>query len=180
MFQQLRSNSVLWFLLRAGLLLTTWYCIYEFWLNKAGFLDQPMINNLVWSSSALLRLLGYQVIEQTFEGMRTMGIDGTNGVWIGDPCNGLSVFAVFIIILACLPGSWKTKLWYIPVCLLIIHAVNIIRIAILAIIEFHSPASLDFNHTYTFQIFVYGIIFLMWMRWISRYSGIRTRNTPAA
>jgi exosortase family protein XrtF len=174
MLSRLRSNPVLWFLFRAAFLLTAWYCLYEFWLNKWGGLDRLMIDSLVASSTAVLKLLGYSVIEQNFSGMRTMGIDGTHGVWIGDPCNGISLFAVFTIILACFPGPWKTKLWYIPLCLLFIHVLNVLRISALAMIVYHSPSSLDFNHTYTFQVIIYGLMFLLWMNWVNRYSGMRT------
>lgn len=176
MLDHLKTNPVVRFLIKAGSLLLLWYIVYEFWLNPAGYIDKPVINNLIYFSCALLRLFGYPVIEHTFDDMRTMGIDGTNGVWIGDACNGVPLFALFTIIIACFPGSWKTKAWFIPMGLLVIHIVNIVRLAILSLIVLYSPKSLDFNHTYTFQIIIYGVIFLLWMRWIKKYSGLELKR----
>jgi exosortase family protein XrtF len=179
MLSRIRSNPVFFFLLKAALLLLTWFCLYEFVLNPAGFLDHAMINNLIFFSSIILKLFGFPVIEQSFEGMRTMGIDGTNGVWIGDSCDGISLFAVFLIIIACFPGPAKTKLWYIPAGMLIIHTFNVLRITALALIVYYSPSSLDFNHTYTFQVLIYGIMFLLWIRWVNRYSDLRSSKKAA-
>ena len=176
MFEKLKSNPVLFFLIKAGSLLILWYVLYDFFLNPAGFLDRPVISNLIFLSSSVLRLFGFNIINSSIEGMRTMGIDGTNGVWIGDPCNGISLFAIFAIIVICFPGKAKTKLWFIPAGMMIIHLINVLRIAGLALIEYYSPSSLDFNHTYTFQVIIYGVIFLLWMRWVNRYSGIRTKK----
>jgi len=36
----------------------------------------------------------------------------------------------------------------------------------LAIINYVAPQYVEFNHTYTFTLFVYGIIFLLWMWWV--------------
>ena len=172
----LKTNPVVRFLIKVSILLILWYCLYEFWLGPKGYLDRPLINNLIYFSSSLLHFFGFNVIDHAFENMRTMGIDGTNGVWIGDACNGIPLFAVFTIVISCFPGPWKTKLWYIPIGILFIHLINIIRLAILSIIVFYSPDSLDFNHTYTFQILVYGLMFLLWIRWIKKYSGIEIKK----
>lgn len=44
--------------------------------------------------------LGFPVFAGNNPTIRTIGIDGTNGLWIGDPCNGLSLFALFISLFA--------------------------------------------------------------------------------
>ena len=169
MFQKIRQNRFLLFLLKAVGLYVAWYMFYHLWINPHTRLDLFMINVLITHSSALLELLGYPLIEYPYDEIyRTMGIDGSNGVWIGDSCNGLNLFATFSIFILSWPGPWKRKLWFIPAGMLIIHLINIVRIAMLSIIALHHPRWLDFNHTYTFQIIAYLLIFIMWMWWANR------------
>ena len=172
----IRTNEVIWFLVKAAGMLLAWYLVYEFVLNPTEIIDLPMIKHLIWASSLFLSLFGYHVIDRVFEDMRTMGIDGTNGVWIGDACNGITLFAVFAIIIIALPGPVKTKLWYIPMGILVIHLSNIIRITALSIIVFYKPDILEFNHNYTFQLIEYTIMFLLWIRWVNKYSGLSLKR----
>jgi exosortase/archaeosortase family protein len=72
-------------------------------------------------------------------------------------------FALFVI---AFPGSVKKKLWFIPLGIVIIHFANVLRVIGLAAINYVAPQYLEFNHTYTFTILVYGIIFLLWMWWV--------------
>lgn len=151
-----------------------WYLVYELWLHPKGTFDLMVIRNLEQLSGWLLRALGYTLIsESDISSVRTIGIDGTHGLWIGDPCNGLTLFALFTGFVLAYPGPWKQKAWYIPLGIITIHILNVLRIAALAMIVYHfpDPQVLDFNHTYTFTIIVYGYVFLLWYLWATRFSG---------
>ena len=65
------------------------------------------------------------------------------------------------------PGSWKKKLWFIPFGIITIHLINVLRIIGLALTVFYfpDPELLDFNHTYTFTVLVYGYVFYLWFLW---------------
>jgi exosortase family protein XrtF len=102
--------------------------------------------------------------------MRTLGIDGTHGLWIGDPCNGITLFALFTGFVIAYPGPVKRKIWFIPLGLFAIHIVNILRIVALAFITLYAPSYLEFNHTYTFTIIVYSFVFFLWMLWANKFS----------
>jgi exosortase/archaeosortase family protein len=94
-----------------------------------------------------------------------------SGVWVGDNCNGFKLFSIFSIFILAFPtNNWRSKLWYIPLGLIIVHLANIIRIMALILINDANPSYLDFNHDYTFTIFVYGIIFGLWWWWLKKYS----------
>ncbi len=174
MFQSIRKNKFYFFLLKAAVLYILWYLFYELYIVKHTRLDLLAINVLISHSTPLLELMGYPLIERPYDEIyRTMGIDGTNGLWIGDSCNGLVLFATFSIFIISWPGPWKKKLWFIPLGILIIHALNVVRITALSIIVYYHPEWLDFNHTYTFQILVYGAIFALWMWWANRLSKVK-------
>jgi exosortase family protein XrtF len=145
--------------------------VYEVWLHPAGIWDRTIVDNLVVISNGMLGLFGYETFEAAAgDPIRTAGIDGTSGVWIGDPCNGFSLFALFIIFMITYPGPWKQKLWYIPMGLIAIHLINAIRIAALAYLLKENWQWLDFNHNYTFTIIVYGMVFLLWYIWAVKYA----------
>jgi exosortase family protein XrtF len=144
-----------------------WFLFYTFLLKPSGKVDLFIIDVTIRMSTAILETFGYRV----FTGEeRLIGIDGTGGLWIGDNCDGLFLFAVFTGFIVAYPGSWKHKLWYIPVGIVILQLLNVCRVVGLAILDTKSRAWTEFNHTYTFNLLIYGCIFLMWMHWVNRYS----------
>ena len=154
------------FILKAVGLYLIWFLIYDNWLLKDGFVDHFLINHLVSSTEFILKSMGYLV----FTYSDAVGIDGTHGVLIGTPCNGLSLFALFAGFIIIFPGKWKQKLIFIPIGLLAIHILNIIRLVGLALVVVYYPNSLQFNHKYTFTIIVYAFIFLLWMIWVNKFA----------
>lgn len=179
--REIIGNPFIRFLLFAGVLYLGWYWLYHDVINPAQLLDKAVIDNLVYLSSNVLSGLGYDLIPEPPEAyqIRTVGIDGTYGLWIGDPCNGLNLFALFTIFIACYPGNWKNKLWFIPLGIILIHLINVLRIVALCIIVKIDYKYLDFNHDYTFTVVVYGFMFLLWIWWANKFSGM-TPVTPKA
>lgn len=92
------------------------------------------------------------------------------GVWVGDNCNGFKLFSVFSIFILAYPANWKSKIWFIPIGVFLVHIANVIRIMALVLINDYNPMYLDFNHDYTFKIFVYSIIFGLWYFWLKKFA----------
>ncbi|MFB6258591.1 MAG: exosortase X [Flavobacteriales bacterium] len=174
------SNSSIWrkwwndrfkrFIVLAVILYLSWYLLYELAIHPWGKLDRLVIENLILLAGLVLKGLGYELIPSPPEdvNIRTIGIDGTHGLWIGDPCNGLTLFALFSIFVIAYPGPIRKKAWFIPLGLLSIHLLNVLRIVALSIIVSYDYAYLDFNHNYTFSIIVYGYVFLLWYLWAGK------------
>lgn len=179
MLKKYWNDPVYRFLMKAVFLYTLWYLVYQQWLHPMGIVDLAVIRNLEQLSSIMLEGMGYTLIaESEIENVRTIGIDGTHGLWIGDPCNGLTIFALFVGFVLVYPGPWKKKLWFIPFGLVTIHLLNVLRIVGLALTVyfFPDPEVLDFNHTYTFTLIVYGYVFFLWYWWASKLSGITVNS----
>jgi exosortase family protein XrtF len=173
---KLSNNIILTILTRLLFLYIAWFVIYNLWLHPKETIDLLVIDNTISISSTVLKLFGFTV----FTGAdRLIGIDGSSGLWIGDSCNGITLFAVFAGFILAFPGNAKSKLWYIPLGIVSIHLMNVVRIIVLAILDLHSRAWTEFNHTYTFTMIVYGYIFFLWIYWINRYSSI-TRSHHVA
>ena len=171
MFNKLIKNKFQLFIVKAGFLYSFCYLIYEFIIKKQTNLDQLFVRKLIIICTYVLELLGYKTFaSKEVDDLQVFGVDGSNGVWIGGPCNGITLMFLFAIFIIAYPGNFKNKLWYIPIGIIIVTVINIIRIISLSLIALYYPQYLDFNHTYTFTFVVYGIVFGLWMLWVNTFS----------
>jgi exosortase family protein XrtF len=167
----LQKNAFARFLLTAGILYLVLYLVYQFIIKRYTLYDQRFIGSIINSTETVLHLLGYKTFKVLQDrDMQVVGIDGSNGVWVGSNCNAITLFSLFAIFIIAYPGNQRHKWWFIPAGIIAIHLLNILRVAALAIIANQSPLYLDFNHTYTFTFLVYGFIFLLWMTWVNKFS----------
>lgn len=171
--KKLLDEPIVKFLAVGFVLYITWFALYEWWIHPMGWVDKIVIDNTIFSSRKILGWIGYST---EVMGDRTLRIQGTPGLFIGDSCNGISLFALFGIFILAFPGKIISKIIFIPAGILLIHVLNILRVVILAIIEVYSYEWTEFNHTYTFTVLIYGCIFLMWLFWINKYSAVRKRD----
>lgn len=154
------------FLLNVLFFYVLWYCVYELWLHPIDVVDLWIVKETMSIARHILDFMGFVTFGRE---ARLIGIDGTPGLWMGDNCDSIELCAIFTGFITAFPGFWRHKLWYIPVGWVLITFMNILRVVALAIIQLHySRKWLDFNHTYTFTILVYGFIFFLWFFWINR------------
>jgi len=160
------------FFLAAGALYLGWYLLYDLVIHPWGWLDHALIDQLIRLSGLILTGLGETMIPEPVnaEMIRTIGVEGGHLLWIGDPCNGLSIFAVYLIFLAAYPGPLAHKTWFGVVGLVSIHAINALRIVALCLVVKVDYELLNFNHDYTFYVIVYGWVFLLWYIWVKRFA----------
>jgi exosortase/archaeosortase family protein len=85
--------------------------------------------------------------------------------------------ALYTGFLIAFPGNIKSKLYFIGIGTLVIWILNIIRIAALAMLDTISREWTEFNHTYTFTLVMYGVIFLTWYIWLNKYAHVRTKKS---
>lgn len=162
--QNLLENKIVRFLVFAGGLYLVWLLTYYFLIKTQTNWDYYLNYNICSLSDSLLGVFGIDTYIDIESDHVVLFMDGGNyrGIWVGDECNGFKLFSIFSIFIIAFPGNWKKKAWFIPLGLLIVHIANVIRVAGLVLINNYYPKFLDFNHLYTFTIFVYGIIFLLW------------------
>ena len=144
-----------------------WHLSYEEYLKPATLLDEYVTQHLITSTEWVMESLGYLVNAyfQATDGIfRTrVGIAGAQGVFVGPSCDGVVLFALFAIFILSFPGHWLRKAWFIPLGIAVIHAANVFRIICLLWIQLYfGEDAMTFNHDYTFTVFVYSIIFLLW------------------
>lgn len=137
--------------------------IYDYLLTPYTSLDFWLINSIIDTAEYGLTSLGYELIPKNSLYQYHMGIQGTTGVVIGNPCDGLSLFILYSAFILVFKGKWWVKMLFVVLGITLIHFLNVIRVIGLALVVKYSPGSLDFHHSYTFTLFVYLFIFLLWM-----------------
>lgn len=153
--------------------------IYLIWTIGSTFLlkKDNKIDYFLRESEAILcgkalALFGYEtyfVHEDPTETVTLFMKGGKRLIGISDSCNGLVLFVLFIGFVLSFPSKWIDKIKFIPIGIFLIYFLNVFRIICLTFIYIYYPAYLDFNHHYTFTLFVYFDIFLLWMTFVKRY-----------
>lgn len=165
------ANLVKRFVLVASGLLLLWFFGYEQTLATDGRFDKMLCSHIARSGGVALRAMGFSAGTTNPADPQLLYLAGKPAVWVGAPCNGLVLYALFAGFVLAYPGPWRRKLWYIPVGILFIYGLNVVRVAVLALNHQYSPGSMDFNHHYTFSFLVYAFIFGLWMLWARRLAG---------
>jgi exosortase family protein XrtF len=96
-----------------------------------------------------------------------------NGQYISriiEGCNALSVIILFISFVIAFTGKWKQTLLFILFGSILIHILNIARIALLCIALYHFPEYEHILHGVVFPLIIYGIVFLLWVIWVNKFS----------
>ena len=155
------------FLLVAAGLYLVWLVGYEGFLGPDGRLDGWLSVNIAAASAGLLRRLGFAAGHAAGSTLLTM--DGRPAVYVGPPCDGLVLYALFAGFILAFPGPARAKGWFIPAGVGAIYLLNIGRVAALALNQHYAHRSVEFNHHYTFSFVVYAFICLLWMGWVRRY-----------
>jgi exosortase/archaeosortase family protein len=169
---KLIQNKIVRFLFLSGALYVAWMLLYYFVIKVYTLWDYELNYNIVTLTHHFLNLFGVNTLIEIESDHVLLFMDGGNyrGIWVGDECNGFKLFSIFSIFIIAFPGDWKKKLWFIPLGMLLVHLANVLRVAALVLINNHFPQYLDFNHLYTFTIFVYAIIFVLWYWFAKKYS----------
>ncbi len=89
---------------------------------------------------------------------------------IVEGCNALSVIILFIAFVIAFTGRFKTTTLFILSGSALIHVLNIFRIAVLVVALYHFPEYEALLHGVIFPLFIYGVVFLLWVVWVNKFS----------
>jgi len=92
-------------------------------------------------------------------------------------CNALSVIILFMAFIVAFTGKFKQTLVFILFGSILIHILNITRIAMLCIALYRFPEYEHILHGVIFPLIIYGIVFLLWVIWVNKFSLHATTTT---
>lgn len=91
-------------------------------------------------------------------------------------CNAVSVIILFISFIIAFTGKFRSTLFFIFSGVVVIHFFNVLRIALLCMAIFHFPKYEHLLHGVVFPLFIYGIVFLLWVIWVNKYSSYAKKS----
>lgn len=96
-------------------------------------------------------------------------------------CNAVSVMILFVSFVIAFAGKLKRTLLFIAIGIILIHILNIFRIALLGNLLYHYPQHSHLTHGVLFPLIIYGFVFILWIVWVKKYSGfISNKNDENA
>jgi exosortase/archaeosortase family protein len=150
----------------AGLYLL-WWLGYELVLGPDQRLDQALSRHVAKAAVAGLQTAGFAA-DIAPQAATTLTMLGQPAVVVGDPCNGLALYALFAGFVLAYPGQGRHKAWFIPLGIGVLYLLNVVRVAALALNHTYWYHTVNFNHHYTFTFVAYGAILRLWQLWTRR------------
>ena len=115
----------------------------------------------------LQKLFGYSLAYNH----RNIIIANTPGLYLANHCLGVSVCVIFSGFILAYKGRWMYKLWYIPVGVFCIYAINVVRLVGLGVVqECCYEYFFELAHTRVYLLMSYGMFFLLIVLWMNYFS----------
>jgi len=178
----IKYKSVIKFILTFLLMYVLLSLLYKFYLKysigSSTFYPDYMTHMVSKQVEALLNTFGYnvQLLPHPDEASMKLILNGNFLARIIEGCNSISVIILFIAFIIAFAGKLKTTLFYILSGSVLIYTVNLLRIVALSIGLYHYPEYSNFMHTIVFPVIIYGMMFLLWIFWVNRFSKLKGKH----
>ena len=155
--------------------------IYQFYLQYSDgskFYPDYFTNLVAKQTEHVLNSFGYTAEVYAHETEPSMKVI-LNEKYIArvvEGCNGLSVIILFLSFIVAFSGKLKTTFFYILSGSVLIYVVNLLRIVALTAGLYHYPQYEDILHTVIFPAIIYGLVFILWVFWVNRFSNLKRKN----
>lgn len=163
------------FLLKFVLFYFVFAFIYNQFLNQfdVSKFELDSITKLVSNHTAyLMRFFNedYYVIQHEKEAAMKVIYKGKYVARIIEGCNAVSVIILYAAFIFAFASNWKKTFLYIVVGAVLIYILNVIRIGLLVWAIYYYPAYEEFLHGTVFPLFIYGVVFILWIIWVTKFS----------
>lgn len=170
-----KYKSVIKFILTFLVVYGSLSMAYKFYLqfsDGSTFYPDYFTHTVALQSETMLETFGYnaQVLPHPDEPSLKLMVNGKYLARVVEGCNSLSVIILFFSFIVAFSGTWKTTFFYILSGSVLIYSVNLLRIALLCMGLYHYPEYEDILHSVIFPGIIYGMVFLLWIFWVNRFS----------
>ena len=154
------------------LVFTLLYNLYLEFFRSPVYYPDYFTHLVAKQSEALISSFSYnaQILPHQSELSMKLIVNDAYLARIVEGCNAISIIILFASFVLSFFGKLKLTLLYLLAGAAIIYAMNIIRIAILAIGIYEYPEYTDFLHSIVFPLIIYGTVFILWLIWVRIYS----------
>ncbi|MCB0745420.1 MAG: exosortase family protein XrtF [Ignavibacteriae bacterium] len=148
---------------------------YKVYLNQfdaSKFEVDSISENVSYQVTGLMNFLGSdaQTFKHDLEPSMKIIYNGKYSARIIEGCNAISVIILFAAFVFAFSNGFKKTISFIIIGSLIIYGLNIVRIALLTYALFYYPQYEELLHGTVFPLFIYGVVFLLWVLWVTKFS----------
>ncbi|NRD23126.1 exosortase family protein XrtF [Winogradskyella litoriviva] len=153
-------------------ILTIGYNVYLNLSDGSKYYPDYLTNLVAQQTNEVLNGVGYNasVMPHPNEPSMKIIINGKFVATVIEGCNATSIVILFLSFIIAFAGKLKTTILYCFAGSIIIYAFNLVRIVILSIGLYHYPWQQEVLHKVIFPMLIYGIVFMLWMIWVNRFS----------
>lgn len=155
--------------------------IYQLYLNgfDTRLFEVDGFTRLVATQTEIVLDLFYHAViaDHPSQSSIQLSLNGDYLARIVEGCNALSVMILFTAFVVAFKGSVKKTVLFILAGIVVIHILNIFRIALLTMALLHYPKYGHVLHSVVFPLFIYGVVFLLWILWVNNFSSY-VKKTP--
>jgi len=147
--------------------------VYRLYLNNFETNDIDGITNIVGQNvDQLMRLFNcdVKIVKSISNPSLQLWYNNKYTLRIIEGCNAVSVIVLFISFITAFSGKLKTTIYFILFGVFLIYVLNIIRIALLAVLLFRFPEKEHILHGVLFPLIIYGLVFILWVFWVNKFS----------
>ncbi len=176
-----KYKTVIKFILTFLIVYVGFSTLYHFYLefsDGSKFYPDYLTHTVAKQTENLLNSFGYnaQVLPHPNEPSMKLIVDNKFLARVIEGCNSVSVLILFVSFIIAFSGKLKTTLFFILSGSVLIYAVNLLRIVILVIAVYHYPQQQEVLHSVVFPSIIYGMVFLLWVFWVNRFSKLKHKN----
>lgn len=160
------------------IVLSTGYKWYLQFSNATNFYPDYITHLVALQSESILNTMGYnaQVIPHPNEPSMKLLLNGRYLARVIEGCNSISVIILFMSFIIAFSGQFKDTLLFILSGSVLLFTVNLLRIVLLSIGIYLFPENSNFLHAVVFPSIIYGMVFLLWIFWVNRFSNLNKKN----
>lgn len=165
------------FLGRFLLVYTILLLVYKIYLSgfnvKANETDQITVA-VAEQANGLMNFFGYNSSVKPSLTEASMNLFyGPNDYYVRviEGCNAVSVMILFAAFCFAFSAYFWRTLLYVIIGFIVIHLLNVVRIALILVLIVKYPHWFDTLHDIVFPLFIYGVVFVLWCFWLFKFSG---------
>lgn len=170
---------VLKILLRFVIIYIVLVLLYQFYLNSySAEVVDPFTRNVAEQVASFQYFLGFPTT--LVDSMKLHSVlFQTSGKFTTRMVEGCNVFSVAILFTAFIFAFYKGQKTFLYVAggLIILHVLNVSRIALLNIIYLKYPQYEKVGHDYIFPAIIYGGVVVLWLVWIQFFALKKTEKS---
>ncbi len=149
--------------------------VYSFYLSASkdgGYYPDYLTYIVAKQSSAVIEFIGYESTIAPHEDNPSLKlfVNSVFTVEIIEGCNAISVIILFMSFVISFSERFNKTFLFLLMGALLLYVVNLIRIVVLTIVYYEYPDYQETLHNIVFPAIIYGMVLLLWMKWVKSIS----------